>query len=324
MKTNLPVWDNLPRFVPSKKHRGKHIWGPFLPERSLILLYGAKGTAKSPFVKALCKAISEGKPFLGIKTRRRRVLYWDMENPPAVLEQQNRHMDLGLKQNKRFVMWTYFSMPDPKLYAEPNEMLENAASEIYRKTGRTLLIVLDHWQQFLKSDASGLEPGETKPLIHNLKRLLKLGATILVVGHPTAKKQKMYGFGEEDIDVSIPWVPQKSLYRMKIERSRHGETGELTIKPKIEFRKGKPIYRGFLLAKDGSVEIMREIIRTNPSANQRKLGELGSKALGIGQNKVIAFIKEHTGKEWVPIPGLRKKITYRLLSADGKLRFSRE
>lgn len=328
--TTITTWDDLPRYVPSKKDKLKHIWGPFLPERCAVLIYGAKGSAKSPFVKALCAAISRGETFLGIPTRRRRVLYWDRENPAGVLERQNRHMNLGLgEKNSRFLLWTYFGdMPSPTLYVKPNETLENVAKEIQDKTGRSLLIVLDHWQQFLKSDASGLEPGETKPLIRNLKRLLKAGATVLIIGHPTVNNRKHYGFGPEDIDVNIRWMKEGAFTKMTIERSRYGETGELAIKPVIEYKKGKPIYRGFRLVKDAlateaKVEKMCEIISQNPNANQRELGELGAKVFKEARDTVIAFIKQHDGHEWHSVKGLRRKITYQLRSA-GPTRFPRE
>ena len=58
------------------------------------------------------------------------------------------------------------------------------------------------------------------------------------------------------------------------------------------------------------MEIVKDLIRDNRKANQRQLGELGVKPLKMGRDKVIAFIKEHTGKHWKAIPGLRKKQTY--------------
>lgn len=85
------LWKNLPRFIPSEQqHKVKHLWWHFLPERGITTIYGPRGSWKSPFIFALCDAISKDKPFLDHQTRGRRVLYLDKENPESVLYQRDK------------------------------------------------------------------------------------------------------------------------------------------------------------------------------------------------------------------------------------------
>ena len=334
-KSRFPIWDSLPRFIPSQKDKVKWIWGRYLPQRAITLLYGRSGTAKSPFVKALSAAISRGDSFLNENTRRRRVLYIDMENPPAAIDQQNRYMGLGIGENPRLIFWScYGDTPDPNLHSEPNELLEKAAREYHSQTkGLSMLIVLDHWQQFLSESASGLEPGEVKPLIKNLKRLVKAGATILIIGHPTGNDKKMYGFGSGDIDVRIHWTEEKpDIYKMKIERSRLAKMvgHEITVTPIKETKANHdPIHRGFRIAKSAIVEIMRQVIAANPTLSQDELATKGTDALksaGItrGRIKVInEVLKPYDGKEWLSHKRAHNATTYTLIGTDVPVRFPR-
>src|SRR5208283_1374351 len=110
------AWKNLPRFNPSKAPKTKWLWKNFIPERAVTFLFGDAGSYKSTFVLALCKAISQGERFLGRRTKRRRVLYLDNENPLDVLAGRDKGMNLEMGTNGRLTLWTiYGKVPVPKI-----------------------------------------------------------------------------------------------------------------------------------------------------------------------------------------------------------------
>jgi len=64
------------------------------PCRSLILIHGPGGLAKTWLALCIAKAVLEGKDFLGLKTKQRLVTYVDFENPLPLLIERVRKLDI--------------------------------------------------------------------------------------------------------------------------------------------------------------------------------------------------------------------------------------
>jgi hypothetical protein len=91
------AWENLPRFDPTKAHSTKWLVDELVPEGGITAIIAAPGGYKSSFTLLMADAVSKGKDFLDRKTRRRRVLYVDNENPPDVLKARNESMRLEMR-----------------------------------------------------------------------------------------------------------------------------------------------------------------------------------------------------------------------------------
>jgi hypothetical protein len=65
-----------------------------IPRRSLTLIHGPGGLAKTWLALCMSKAVDEGKPFLGLGTKQRVVTYCDFENPLPMLIERIRTLDI--------------------------------------------------------------------------------------------------------------------------------------------------------------------------------------------------------------------------------------
>jgi hypothetical protein len=316
-------WKNLPRFDPSKAPKTKWLWENFIPERSITFIVGDAGSYKSTLLLTLCKAISQGECFLGRRTKRRRVLYLDNENPLGVLAERDKAMNLGMETNENLIVWSiYDKVPVPRIGS-------HALREIVRKSvaeGRKLLIVLDHWTTFLKPGEGGETTGQTTPILQELRILCALGATVVVLAH-TVKYDRTTFYGGADIrdkaDAMHTFVLEKQSGREIIHvdsfLKRHGGRRRFSIEPIVEKKHGKTFIAGFHVVKGRKqerkiqIEKMRGLIKRNPSASQRELAVLVGNTLGIGRNKAERLLNRYTGKFWKVHDGLNRKKTYVLL-----------
>jgi hypothetical protein len=94
-RTSQKLWQSLPRFDPSQVANTKWLIESLLAEGSIQLVFGERGSFKSTFMLAAAKAVANGEQFLGRKTRRRKVLYLDYENPANILKGRDSDLDLG-------------------------------------------------------------------------------------------------------------------------------------------------------------------------------------------------------------------------------------
>jgi len=110
------TWENVPRFDPNAVHDTKWLVDILFAEGTLSLIYGPRGVFKSTFVLAAGGAVANGEEFLGMKTRKRKVLYLDYENPPDVIKNRVIDLGLGLPENENLVIWDRFGrqpLPQP-------------------------------------------------------------------------------------------------------------------------------------------------------------------------------------------------------------------
>jgi len=313
-------WENLPRFDPSEAPQTKWLWEKFIPERSITFVVGDAGSYKSTFLLALCKAISKGESFLGRRTKRRRVLYLDNENPLDVLANRDKAMNLGLETNNSLVLLSiYNKVPVPKIGS-------HALREIVRKSvadGHKLLIVLDHWTTFLKPGEGGETTGQTTPILQELRSLCALGATIVVLAH-TVKYDKTIFYGGADIrdkaDAMHTFVLERhsdpEIINVDSILKRHGGRRHFSIQPIIEKNNGDSQVTGFRLVKGRKherkmrIEKIRGLIKRNPTASQRELASVIAETIGIGRNKAERLLNKYTGKCWDVRSGMNRKKTY--------------
>ncbi len=105
LKEGDSIWGTLPRFDPTLVKKTNWLIHSFLAEASIQLVFGERGSFKSTLILAATKAVANGEEFLGLKTRRRRVLYLDFENPADVIKARNDDLGVGLPGNENLVVW---------------------------------------------------------------------------------------------------------------------------------------------------------------------------------------------------------------------------
>lgn len=94
------IWSTLPQFDPTSVTASKWLISSFLAEGSIQLVCGERGSFKSTLMLAAAKAVADREEFLGLKTRRRRVLYLDYENPATTIKARNDDLGLEAHLNK--------------------------------------------------------------------------------------------------------------------------------------------------------------------------------------------------------------------------------
>jgi AAA domain len=331
-------WNSIEGFQPSKAPTTKWLWKNFLPERAITFVYGAPGSLKSTFALQLCGAISRGEKFMGHKTRQRRVLYLDKDNPQDVLKLRDDELGVRMEKNaKYFKLWSNRASTKslPRIYKGHGYTMREIVRSSFAETGKPLLIVFDHWAAFLKDGDSGHVTGETSPIFQTLGRLCAIGATVLILGHTKKdSRTQLYGGGDikakSDLMHNFVRKGEHGPVTIKTKPRKYGVALDRTFIPIIEenqesIRKSRGKKRsltGFKWAdetqikKSGSssrstkVKAIQRIIRKNPKASQKELSDLGGHKLKLGWNKVQKLIVKYDGKHWQSVKHRKGKLTY--------------
>lgn len=83
------AWNAIPSLDPNAFNKTKWLIARFLAEGTIQLIYGERGSFKTTVLLAAARAVANGKEFLGMKCRRRRVLVLDYENPANSIKARN-------------------------------------------------------------------------------------------------------------------------------------------------------------------------------------------------------------------------------------------
>ena len=323
------TWDNLPRFDPTATRKTKWLAHLFIADRTISLVYGPRGSFKSTFFLALAKAVAKGEEFLGMATRRRKVLYLDYENPPDVIKNRDKDLHLHLPKNRRLVIWDRFgdrSAPRPG-----DRQVERFIKHCVRKLHRKPWIILDSWSSLLRPGEGGETTGQIAPLYTFLRRWCDLGATVTVLDH-TRKYDRDIIYGGQDKEAKADTIhnfiiyenktrPEKPILRVQSWLKRYAPQGVGSFAVEVQSfkdKKGEWHISGFQLVGDPVVQekrrnrdTLRDLIRQNPDMSQRRLAKLAA-ASGIGRDKAEKMLKDGIGKYWTVSEGAKGKMAYKL------------
>jgi hypothetical protein len=184
------TWENLPRFDPEEVADTNWLIQSFLPETGVHLLYGAEGSCKSTLMLYAGKCIAEGIDFFGMKVTQRRVLVLDYENPSDVLKLRANDLDLKLPENPNFAIWNRFT---EIIFHPSDSRLKDLVRGCVRETGAGPIIIIDSWSSVLKSGEGGETTGHIAPLYAHFRKLVDLGATVIVIDHTNKDGTALYG-----------------------------------------------------------------------------------------------------------------------------------
>jgi hypothetical protein len=312
---DLPTWKNLPRFDPCQVPKTSWLIESFLAERSIQLVFGERGSFKSTLFLFAAKADANGEKFLGMKTRRRTVLYLDYENPANIIKGHNDDLGLDLPRNENLVVWDRFgTQPPPR---PGDHALEAFVMDCIAETGHPPWIIFDSWASLLKPGEGGEFTGQTAPIYLQLRKLADLGATVTMIDH-SGKYEKNTLYGGQDKEAKADSIhklltfpnklrPNNRIIRVESWLKRAAPEAVVSFAFEVQSeqdRKGNWHIVGLVPAQDPietrtreNVEILRNLIKQNPNSGQEALAGLAAKQ-GIPRDQAIATLKDGVGKYW--------------------------
>jgi len=325
------TWDNAPRFDPNAVQDTKWLVETLFAEGTVSLIYGPRGAFKSTFVIAACGAVASGEEFLDMKTRKRKVLYLDYENPPDVIKNRVIDLRLGLPENENLVIWDRFGSQPPPHPGDPR--LQQFVRQCIEEFHRRPWIIFDSGSSILRRGEGGETTGQTAPLYTDVRKLCDAGATISILDH-TRKYEEEIIYGGQDKEAKADTLhnfivhkntirTERPILRVQSWLKRYAPEGEGRLAVEVQCFKdknGKWHVTGFKPTEDPIVEekkryrqTLRDLIRDNPDSSQRELGNLAAKRDGFSRDSAEAMLKAGIGKRWTVTKGAKGKLTYRLL-----------
>jgi hypothetical protein len=230
--------------------------------------------------------------FLGLKTRRRRVLLLDYENPANIIKARNDDLGLDLPRNQNLKLWDRFGpMPTPR---PDDPLLEEIVKECVVKTGHAPWIIFDSWASLLKSGEGGELTGQIAPIYLHLRKFADLGATITILDHSRKyDKNKIYGGPDKEAKAdsihNLSAFPDKlrpsnPIVRVESWLKRAAPQGEGTFAFEVrseQDREGNWHIVDLVPAQDPEeaksqqdIHLLRNLIRENPNSGQEALAKL--------------------------------------------------
>jgi len=336
------VLKNIPEFDPTKVKESRWLIDCFLAEGSIQLVYGTYGTFKSTFLLTAAWAVSRGGDFLGMKSRKRVVLYFDYENPPSVIK--GRCHDLGVKlPSPMFRICDRFHGKEPMVPGD--KKLEKLVKDIKEQTGRYPWLIFDSWTSLLKTGDGGENTGQVAPIFQAIRRLCDLGATCTIIDHTTKySKTNIYGAGAKmtQMDTTHNFIVKersrpfldfdssKTVVRVESFLKRYVPDGVGTFSFKVKAEKdshGKWHLRGLKATEDEAVskvehqiEQLKQVIKENPTLGQEELANLAAERHKPGKKQISRdaarqLLQEGTGKHWKVIAKGSRKLTFQVLKS---------
>jgi KaiC/GvpD/RAD55 family RecA-like ATPase len=165
------------QFVRELPHTAYLVDG-LLPACSVNILVGDSGIGKSALAYQLALSAAAGKPFLGMPTRKSKVVIVDYENSPVdshwMLEQQRKHLGLVKYPGASLIVWPVQNCPSP-------DLTTSVVEKIIRQFAADL-VILDS----LRSFSPEMEK-ENSIAAEQIKRLRVMttrhGTAVLLVHH---------------------------------------------------------------------------------------------------------------------------------------------
>jgi hypothetical protein len=320
------TWYTIPQFDPSRVSKTKYVVESFIVEGNLHIFFGEPGSFKSTLLLLFAGAVATGKPVLELKTRRRRVLYLDYENPANVI--QARCEDLGLDLSSgSFIIWDRFGNQPPPRPGDP--VLEEIVKDCVAQTGRGPVIIFDSWSSILEPGEGGELTGQTAAKFLELRKLSDMGATIVIIDH-SRKYDKKILYGGKDKEAKVDSIHTLMLcegsfpYPVVVVESwlkRHAPRNDGTFTFEVrgeQDRKGNWHIREILRAENPEVaqerrhiELLRTIIRATPHAGQEQIAKRAVEQ-GLARDAAIKLLKAGTGKYWTRERISHNKFRYRI------------
>jgi len=343
------LWKEIPRIDLSKIADSSWVIENFLADSSTQVIFGEFGTGKTTAMLWAAWCVSQGKPFLGMPTKQRAVLYLDYENPPHVVKRYCQGLGID-PQSPLFAIWDRKG----RIPVPGSKRLRRFAQRCLQKTGVGPWIIFDSWTSLLRGDDSGNQVGETAPIFRKIRHLCDNGVTCSIIDHSTgsprtgqsgnvkmpagsiAKMTQMdtshtfvkeenqpdyFGSGKGNMVVSVEsflkrYAPRdEGSFSFKLKGSKD-EKGNWNWHS-VELVKGKDEAE-----RESVVEAMKRVIRHHPELGKEELATLAAKREVVKGRDAARDLLEQgiAGGAWKSkkLPGKSHKLTFRVLKSSTK------
>lgn len=331
------LWKNIPRLDLSKIKDPAWVIDFFLARASIQLIYGAAGTWKTTTMLNAGWCVSQGLPFLGMKTRQRPVLYLDYENPADVAKRMCRDSNID-PSTPALTIWDRGAKPTPYPVDTKELKIEKFVSRCKKLTGHAPWIIFDSWTSLLRAGDSGDKIGEVTLIFRALRKLCDMGATCTIIDH-TGKSESRGPIGTSakmtQMDTSHYFKQQRqqavqgsdsknTIVRVESFLKRYAPKDVGTFSFEVEGaldKKGKWHMVSLRATKDKAVvkqeneiEEMKELIKRNRTLGQEELSELAKEKRIVSRDRARRLLQYGIGKYWKSTKH-GKKLTFRVLKS---------
>jgi hypothetical protein len=317
-RLDVDVWKDIPRLDLSKIKDPAWVIDFFLARASTQLIYGSYGTFKTTMMLTAGWCVSQGLPFLGMKTRQRCVLYLDYENPDHVVKRMCDDSKID-PSSPSFTIWNRADTPTP---LPKDETLMKFVRHCKKLTGHSPWIIFDSWTSLLRAGDSGDKIGEATHIFRAIRRLCDMGATCTIIDHTGKSKSK----GPIGTSAKMTQMDTSHYFEQQSEEAVQGSDSVNTIVRVGSFlkryapkdvgafsfevqgaldKKGKWHMVSLRATKDRAVlkqeneiEGMKKLIKRNPTLGQEELSELAKNKNIVSRDRARRLLQYGVGKYW--------------------------
>jgi hypothetical protein len=332
------VMNGIPRLDLAKVKEPRALIDNFIIEGCTQLGYGKFGTRKTTLHLLAAWSVSRGIPFLGMRTRKRMVLYLDYENPAGVLKAYCNDLSIDLC-DAHLTIWDRTSEPPPK---PGDKRLIKFIRRCKKVTGHAPWIIFDSWTSLLRAGESGNEIKDATRIFRAVRRYCDLGATITLIDHtgkrgnePIGTSAKMtqmdtaYRFSVQQDTLALDGRSSRSVIRVEnfLKRFAPKDVGTFSIQIKAAMD-GRDVWhtRSIQRTKDiaalkieEKIELLKSLIRSNPNCGKEELAKLASKEQNVNGGKIIgrsqasSLLQQGIGEYWTALRSGPKKLVFKTL-----------
>jgi hypothetical protein len=330
-RPELQSWQTIPRFDPSSVTSTKWLIEHFIAESNLQLIFSERGTFKTTLMMAAAGAVSRGNRFLGKRTRRRRVLYLDYENPANIIKARNQDLHLRLSKNRNLIVWDRFGKQTPPLPGDPR--LDAVVANCVKETGHGPWIIFDSWSSLLQPGEGGENTGQIAPIYAHLRKLADAGATVTVLDHSRKYEPGViYGGGDKEAKVdSIHCLqvcpnelePTNPIVRVESWLKRYAPKGAGVFAFEVQSFEDdqgewhiaglKPVADPVEEQKRRKFQLLGKLIQEHPEVGSEELARLAA-GEGMGRDEATQLLRAGVGKHWSLEKAAHGKHTFKLVA----------
>ena len=330
------VWKGIPCLDFSKIKNHHPLIENFLLEGTTQVCYGKFGTRKTTLHLKAGWCVSQGKPFLGMKTRQRVVLYLDYENPAGVLKAYGK--DLGIDSDApTFKIWDRRNGGVPPKPGDPR--IGNFITTCKNLTGRCPWIIFDSWTSLLRTDANDNSGTHVTEVFKALREYCDKGATCTIIDHtgkfggnePIGSSAKMSQMDTAHLitartikDITGKYSTTK--VRVKNFLKRFAPEGEGTFSIEIKATKNSKGHwhtdtietttDRAVKQKELRIANMRHIIQKNPTQGKEELVKKAQEAKMESRDDARALLEQGEGYYWKSVKKSNNKKVYRVIKGE--------
>lgn len=217
-----------PSFFKNLKKKRGHLAEGFIQEGTMNMIYSAPGLFKSILALYLAICVTSGKEFLGMKTKKATVIYFDRENGDLLIKNRMTRMHKGLGL-KRWGFPLFYVLKDGS-FNDPQAFLDEVLAKI--KETKAKLIIFDTWRRYT-ADAEENSSGVINKVYSEIfSPITEVGCSVLILHH--SQKGNDYEYrGSSDLEAmnDTVWCVQEGRcegeFLLKQTKNREGSMAKI-------------------------------------------------------------------------------------------------